>query len=413
MSSRIEFREAGGLSLLARLLLCLLTLWALAMIVPGLQRVFDSLSSFGLSTDNDGIVTDVVTPFKSAAESPAAVAGIQPGDRLDLHAMNCTLLETRRCAGLDAILGGLGGAQFTLAHNRISLTIDPAAGGPARVVDLTSARAPLTLPERLVLFADTAMGCIVVVIAFWLVWTRPCWMTWGLFLYVIWINPGQSDTYYALLQRFPVAVVAQEIAEALAQGAAFAGLVLFALRFPEDRTEPRWRWAQSMLPLLAVGLALLGLLSFPNLVGRPTETISEIGFLMGYVIDAAVLLILFERRRHLPAYDDQRVRWVIWGCIIGLPTFIFAELCQSSDLLRQVWGIAPSQVIIGLLYLPNGVLAYFASQAVWQRRVVSVAIPLRHGTILAALSMAMGVPIFLLHEKLSLLPEHVRMPGWV
>lgn len=238
-------------------------------------------------------------------------------------------------------------------------------------------------------------------------------MTWGLFLYVIWINPGQSDTYYALLQRFPIAIVAQEIAEALAQAAAFTGLVLFALRFPEDRTEPRWRWAHSLLPLLAVGLALLGLLSFANLVGRPTERTSEISFLVGYGIDAAVLLILFERRRHLPSYDDQRMRWVIWGCIIGLPTFIFAELCQSSDLVRQLWGVAPSQVIIGLLYLPNGVLAYFASQAVWQRRVVSVAIPLRHGTILAALSVAMGVPIFLLHEKLSLLPEHVRMPGWV
>lgn len=174
MRPRSEFKEAGDLSLLARLLLCLLTLWALAMIVPGLQRVFDSLSSFGLSANNDGIVTDVVTPFRSAAESPAAIAGIRPGDRLDLQAMNCALLDTRRCAGLDAILGGLGGAQFTLAHHQISLTLVPASGGPARIVDLTSAPAPLTLPERIVLFADTAMGCVVVIIAFWLVWTRPC-----------------------------------------------------------------------------------------------------------------------------------------------------------------------------------------------------------------------------------------------
>ena len=413
MSSRLKSKEAGDLGPLARLLLCLLTLWSLAMIVPGLQRVFDSLSSFGLSANNDGVITDVVTPFRSPAESPAANAGIHPGDRVDLQAMNCSLLETRQCAGLDAILGGLGGAQFALPHSQINLAIDPAAGRPARAIDLLSAPAPVTLPGRVVLFADTAMGCIVVVIAFWLVWTRPCWMTWGLFLYVIWINPGQSDTYYALLQRFPVAVIAQEVAEALAQGAAFAGLALFALRFPEDRTEPRWKWAQWLLLPLAIGLAVLGLLSFSNLVGRPTEKISEIGFLLGYAIDAAVLLILFERRRHLPPHEEQRMRWVIWGCVIGLPTYIFAELCQSSDLVRQLWGIAPSQVLIGLLYLPNGVLAYFASQAVWQRRVVSVLIPLRHGTILAALSMAMGVPIFLLHEKLSLLPEHFRMPGWV
>lgn len=32
------------------------------MIVPGLQRVIDSLGSFGLSADNDGIITGVVAP---------------------------------------------------------------------------------------------------------------------------------------------------------------------------------------------------------------------------------------------------------------------------------------------------------------------------------------------------------------
>jgi len=66
-----------------------LTLWALAMIVPGLQRVIDSLSSFGLSVDNDGIVTGVLAPFHYAADSPAAAAGIVPGDRVDLKAMRC------------------------------------------------------------------------------------------------------------------------------------------------------------------------------------------------------------------------------------------------------------------------------------------------------------------------------------
>lgn len=46
-----------------RVLLVVLTVWALAMIVPGLQRVFDTLDSFGLTVDNDGVVTDVSAPF--------------------------------------------------------------------------------------------------------------------------------------------------------------------------------------------------------------------------------------------------------------------------------------------------------------------------------------------------------------
>ncbi len=397
----------------ARLLLIVLTLWALAMVAPGLQRVFDSLDSFGLSVSNDGIITDVRAPFRSLADSPAAAAGIVPGDRIDLKAMRCNSPDAPQCANLLAVLGGLGGMHAVLPHRQITLLIQPKDGGTSQEKILQSVPSPLTSAERLVLFADTIVAIVVIIIAFWLVWTRPSWMTWGLLLYVVWFNPGQTFTYYALLQRWPVAILAQEIAESLAQGAALAGLLLFALRFPDDRTEPRWQKFQRAVPLLAVIMAALTLLSYGSLLGFPTEKITEITFLAGYAIDAAVLFILISRRRTLPPQEEQRMRWVIWGCAIGLPAFILAELCQSSDLITHLWGAAPSQAFIGLLYLPNGVLAYFASQAVWQRRVVSVSIPLRHGTVLVALSLALGIPIVQLHEKLNLLQEDVRLPTWI
>ena len=88
------------------------------MIVPGLQRVIDTLGSFGLSVDNDGIVDDVVAPFASAADSPAADAGIVPGDRIDLKAMRCVPLGTPQCKSLVAVLGGLGGMQLSLLRAR-------------------------------------------------------------------------------------------------------------------------------------------------------------------------------------------------------------------------------------------------------------------------------------------------------
>ena len=399
----------------ARVLLILLTLWALAMITPGLQRVFDSLDSFGVTVDNDGIVTDVIAPFHSRADSPAAAAGMVPGDRIDLRAMRCVPsgIATPSCSSLVSVLGGLGGMHATLQHKQIDLIIRPQSGAGPRIVSLKSAPAPLNSGERVVAFADTIVGIVVVLIAFWLVWSRSSWMTWGLFLYVIWFNPGQTYTYYALLQRSPVAIIAQEITESLAQGAAFGGLLLFALRFPEDRTEPRWRKLQWAVPLLAAIITTLTLLSYGSILGFPTERITEIGFLAGYLIDAAVLVVLLERRRMLPPQEKQRMNWVIWGCAIGLPAYILAELCQSSDLITHLWGSAPSQAFIGLLYLPNGVLAYFASQAVWQRRIVSVSIPLRRGTILVALSLALGIPIVQLHEKLNLLEGDVRLPSWI
>jgi hypothetical protein len=407
--------EAGGgdLNVAGRILLLALTVWALAMIVPGLHRVIDLLGSFGLSVDNDGVVTDVVAPFASATQSPAAEAGLVTGDRIDLKTMRCVPPGTPQCESLVAVLGGLGGMQSALLEREITLTIQPKDGAPTRTVTLESAPASLTFAERVVLLADTMVGVVVIVIAFWLVWTRPGWMTWGLFLYVMWLNPGQSETYYAVLQRWPIAVFAQEIMEALATGAAYAGLMIFALRFPKDRTEPRWQKVQWVALAVGVIMAALTLAGYANVFGYPTERITEVSFTAGLVVDAGVLVILLMRRRTLPPHEEQRMRWVIWGCAIGLPTFILAELCQSSDLIHHLWGAAPAPALIGLLYLPNGVLAYLASEAVWQHRVVSVSIPLRHGTIITALSLAVGVPIIQLHEKLAEVPESLELPGWV
>lgn len=401
------------LTVTGRIVLLALTAWALAMIAPDLQRVIDSMGSFGVSVDNNGTVTDVIAPFAKAADSPAAEAGLAVGDRIDLKAMRCVPPGTEECKGLVAVLGGFGGMQSAMLEREITLTVDPRDGGPPRKVTLESVPAPLTYADRVVLLADTLVGVVVILIAFWLVWTRPGWMTWGLFVYVMWINPGQSYTYYAVLQRWPVAVFAQELAEVVATGAAYAGLMIFALRFPNDRIERGWHWVQGAALLTGVAMAGLTLAGLSNMIGFRTEEITEISFAAGLVVDAAVLVILLLRRRTLPPHEERRLQWVIWGCAIGLPMYIVAELCQSSDLLRHVWGITPSFALIGLLYLPNGVLAYLASQAVWQQRVVSVAIPLRHGTIITVLSLAVGVPIIQLHEELSHVQESLDLPGWV
>jgi hypothetical protein len=50
---------------------------------------------------------------------------------------------------------------------------------------------------------------------------------------------------------------------------------------------------------------------------------------------------------------------------------------------------------------------------VWQQRVVSVAIPLRRGTILTTLSLAVGVPIVHLHEQLAHFQASLRLPEWI
>jgi len=397
----------------ARVALVVLSLWAIAMIAPDAYRVFGSLGTFGLVVDNDGVVVETSGGFVSTPQSPAVRAGIVVGDRVDLHAMRCVPLGSSRCKSLLSLIGGLGGLQLVRPDATIALTIQPASGGATKLVRMQAVRTTRGYADRVVLFVNTIVGILVILAAARLVWLHPGRMTWGFFFFAMWFNPGQTYTYYALLQPWPAAIFTQELAEALARGAAYAGLLIFAFRFPFDvPSAPLHRrdWIAIGAGMI-IGALLLA--AFSNAFGAHTETLASAAFLIGYIVDAAVLVILLARRRQLPALDRQRMSWVVWGCAIGLPAFIFAEVAQSTSLLLHTIGLSPANIVVGLLYLLNGVLAYFVSVAVTHRRVISVSVPLRHGTILTALSLAVGIPIVNLHELLSHYQDAFPIPEWV
>jgi hypothetical protein len=69
----------------------------------------------------------------------------------------------------------------------------------------------------------------------------------------------------------------------------------------------------------------------------------------------------------------------------------------------------PTEDIIGLLYLVNGILCLFVFEALRRQRVVSVMIPLRRVTILG---LSLSVPILLLHHEVERIQEHMALPGW-
>lgn len=395
-----------------RVLLVVLAVWAIAMIAPELYRVFGSLASFGLVANNDGVIVDIVGPFPISGESPAVAAGVTVGDRVDLRSMRCVPIRGPRCRSLLRLIGGLGGAQIVRPDSVVDLAIEPAAGGPTKWVRLRAKRTDRGWGDRLVLLADTLVGILVVLAAARLVWLRPGAMTWGFFLYAMWFNPGQTYAYYAMLQPWPVAIFAQEIGEALSHGAGYAGVLIFALRFPMNALSvPAMRYERIAVGIGAA-ITVAWLASFSNAFGVHTETLVSIAFLAGYAIDALVLFVLVRRRRTLPAPDRQRMLWVICGCAIGLPAFIFAEIAQSTSLFQHGLGLEVSNLVVGLLYLLNGVLVYFVSVAVLHRRVVSVSIPLRYGTILTVLSLAVGVPIVRLHDLLSDVESDFHIPEW-
>ena len=168
--------------------------------------------------------------------------------------------------------------------------------------------------------------------------------------------------------------------------------------------------------LVAILLAILLTLSYANLFGYPTETVTRAGILSGLAVAASAFIILLARRNELPPQDFQRLRWVNWGCLIGLPALIIADAGQGTTLLDNLWSghPPPPEEVWGLLYLLNDVLCLFVFEAVRRPRVVTVGIPLRRVTILGLL---LSVPTLFLHQEIEHLRESISegftLPSWI
>ena len=205
-------------------------------------------------------------------------------------------------------------------------------------------------------------------------------------------------------------LLAQNLASAVAEAAGYVGLLLFVLRAPDNEPDRKWRWLERALPGIGVLLALLMLASYGTLTGYRSETATRVAVLIGFVVAICAVAILLERTRRKPPEDFQRLRWVIWGCVIGLPAFLVAELASTTTIFETRWGdFTPSDDIVGLLYLVNGILCWFVFQAVRRERVVSVAIPLRRVTILG---LTLSFPALLLHHEVEYMQEHLAIPNW-
>jgi hypothetical protein len=399
--------DRKGASLFGRAALLLLTIYALAMIAPDVLRVVRPLGSFGMAMDGDGRIYDVQGPFENEQDSPAWRAGLRAGDRLDLAAMRCAPVDTTRCASL---MSQWGGVTYVTSGREATFLVAPSPKHALEEIKLTAEPRPTNRLLDLVIVLDTIAGILVVLGSAWLVWTRPGLMTWGFFVYVIQFNPGQAFQFWAWLQLWPRALLAQNVIFLVMQAAAYTGLLLFALRAPVDRAEGRWRAIERALPALAIVFLGVALASIATIFGYPAEIWARGMFFIGFAVSVAALAILIARRRDLSPRDYQRIRWVIWGCLIGLPAYLLAQLSQQTSLFGDLLGKgqAPEEVA-GALSLVNGILCLFVVEAVRRQTVVNVWIPLRRAT---AFGLLFSVPVLFLHKQIETIDEYIHMPDW-
>ncbi len=388
-----------------RVIVGALLLWALLMIVPDLLQVAQPLGSFGLSANGDGLIYDVADPFADRTASPAWKSGIREGDRVDLSRMRCIPYDAETCrSALSALI-----LQYAMPGRSTRLDIISREGQSKEVV-LVAEREPTNWRIRAVEVLDQIAGILVVLGTAWLVWTRPSGMSWGFFLYSIWFNPGQGYWFYAFLERWPALLLAQIAAGCVAQAVGYTGLLLFALRVPTDSGESRLRPLERGLPVVAVVISLATIATYGNIFGYPSEAETRTVILAsGFLVSLCAVVILMLRRNTLAPVDYQRMRWVIWGCLIGLPAYTLAQLAQDTSFF-STWGdFTPGDEVIGLLYLVNGVLWLFVLKAIRSPRVVSVAIPLRRVTVLA---FVLSVPALLLHYGVDHVQALLGLSWW-
>ena len=321
--------------------------------------------------------------------------------------MRCIPVDTEICASNLALWGGV---TYVMPGREATLLVKSSEGGPDREVRVVAEPRPRTIALDAVLLLNQIAGVLVVLGAAYLVWIRPGPMTWGFFAYTIQFNPGQAFLFYAWLQRWPWALLTQDVASCFLQAAGYTGLLLFALRAPVDRAEGRWRRVERALPTLAILFLAVALASLGSAFGYRTEFAMRASILLGFAVSAAALAILVGRRGDLSPRDYQRLRWVIWGCLIGLPAYLLAEASMETSLPAALFGEgAVTEDVSGLIYLVNGVLCLFVVEAVRRPTVVNVWIPLRRATLLGLL---LSIPAFFVHEELSTINEWANLPEW-
>ncbi|HEY7993022.1 MAG TPA: hypothetical protein VID24_02280 [Candidatus Eremiobacteraceae bacterium] len=355
--------------------------WMLADAVPSISRIWAPLGTFGYTADADGRVTSV------AASSAAANAGLRVGDRF---AVASVPIDQRRF-----VLGPL----FLTSRPGIALTLPVSTPSGSRQIAMTSSAERLSVADKLLVFARAFGAVFFVVVGAALVLLRPSPMTWALFFFTIGLNPGSDATFDSFLPSGWYPVNWFLIVWSMVAGA--VGFLTFALRFPH--VGAGWRRALSrMTPVLFAAFALYGsyCVIAPYLYAQPGETATRWLYGFAALCFAAGLISLGATFFNEHGENRQRIKWVLVGCLIGLPAYTIGGVFD----LTSVFPMPPYWVICALLSL-NLLIPTALAYAVIRHRVIDVTFvisrALVYGVLTSILVVAFALVDWVLGRQLS------------
>jgi hypothetical protein len=288
---------------------------ALVLNIAASVELLEPQSAFGYQlVYTGGFEVATVDP-----ESPAARAGIVAGDHLDFTAS--TMRD--RLIGLHYMP--------VLPGERVSFRL--VQDGQTRPITLQAAR--LTAPaSKQALFAPLTSflrlaGFVYIAVALIILLRRPNRMTWGLFLYLV--SATDVGLYRFPVWSFPIIEFASDVLSV----AGTVGLVIFAVRFP-DNQPAGWRaWIDRIALPAGVVFAI------PNLAWDATSLFfgqspkawmsygSTFGALALILVAAIALVATYLTAK---PWERQRLQWVIAG--------VFFTLLSVASSWAHYWSAA-------------------------------------------------------------------------
>jgi len=358
-----------------------LSLFVICIAAPDIRRLWQPFGIFGYGTNLDGVVTSV------DANSPAADAGIQLGDRVD---ESLTPPQFRWFVVQIAVCPQPGvPISFDLIHN-----------GSHRTVTLIAVPEAMSNAHRVVIAIKFALTILVVAIGAVVVLLLPNPTTWGFFLFCLatmppWVNAfflyTPMPTRYVLLGFAYIIVTAGSI-----------GLLIFAFRFLREPVEG-WRLFGLRTMLYAFALLLiLNEWSFYQtnwFGGPPAEVLNRIQLYVGWLISLVALYAFVDTYLRARGVDRQRIQWVVIGFGISLvaspiSSFITTELTNYPLELSEAVGLLGAAAPIMFAY------------AIIRHRVIDVSFvvnrALVYGVLTTLLVGAFSVIDWLFIDKLKL-----------
>jgi len=307
-----------------------LAIWSLGHTLPDTIRFWRPLGTFGYRSNIYGKIVSV------RDGSPAAAAGLKPGDHIDFHAE-----PPEYRSKIRYVLSP--GVVVPLAFSR---------AGQRHSVLLKAEPEKLSGSQKLVLAARLFAAVFFTLVGGFLVLARPSVITWSFYLLCVGLNPGPFEVSMAIFQ-YPWIYLYYALQDIITVAGGL-GALLFALLFPRTSI---YGWRQRLVRLTPYLFAIVSALNIyadlaSNFFGLRSHAPAII--LSSTVVLSLVVVIyaFYDTYVHTRGNDRQRIRWIIFGFIIGL-TGATVSFALPLNMSTPDW-LSPSLLLL-IVFVPTTV----------------------------------------------------------